>query len=49
MNFFVQETVHLNSRIFTETFECLDIIKCYAVHSDRQISTICEHLQMFQH
>jgi len=37
MYFFVQETVHLNWRIFTETFECLDIIKCYAVHSDRQI------------
>jgi len=37
MYFFVQETVHFNSRTFNKTFDCLDNIKCYSVHSVRQI------------
>jgi len=36
MYFFAQENVHLNSRTFTKTFECLENIKCYSVHSFRQ-------------
>ena len=38
--FFVRGTVHLNSRTFTETFECLDNMKYYSLHPVRQIEFI---------
>jgi len=40
MYFNVRETVHLNSRTFIETFECLDNMKYYSLHPVRQIEFI---------